>query len=317
MVLRAHLPRMKALAVALAVALARGFVGAVAMMAVASPAAAQNRGQYILGAAGLSSGVQAPQGLTTSAYYYRYDASTARDASGEKLNVSGNYFVQGAQLAVSFTTAIQWAGATYGVAATLEYTNGSVVLERFGASGEAWGFGDLYVEPINLGWRFSQFAWRFAYGFVAPTGATDITSDYWGHDLTLGVTYFLDPGCRTQLSANSVTEIHQQMRSKNLTVGDNTNLEVAFGHTLSLADGRLMTQLGVAGYAQWQYDDDTGTQIIQALAGQKDRVFAAGPELGFLFPDYNTNAFLRAETEFGARSRAEGWVLFTGISRSF
>jgi hypothetical protein len=291
--------------------------GAIALTMLASTSDAQNRGQYIPGSVGLNAGIQTPPGLSVGMFYLRYEARRAKNASGRELPVTGSFTVDGGELLLAYTTPWRVFGATYGAAAVLFYMRGSLTVERFGASAGASKVADSYFEPVNLGWAFDRANLKVAYGFIAPTGADEVTTDFYGHDLTLAGTVFLDQQKLNQFSINSVTELHQKKRETDLTVGDNTNLELALGRTIPLNKGAQLLQLGVVGYGQWQFSDDSGDDAVPLLAEQQDRVFAGGLEIGVIVPRIELSVLGRGYQELAARSRAEGYTVFTGLLKSF
>jgi hypothetical protein len=295
----------------------RRLTAAALIIASASAVHAQNRGQYILGAAGLNAGLQAPAGLTVGTFYLHYEADAAKDSRGQNLPVDGRYTLDGGELLLAYTTPWKVLGANYGAAVVLFYMRGQLSLETFGISGGAPGFADSYVEPINLGWTFRSAAVKAAYGFIAPTGEDGVTTDFFGHDFTLGATFFLDEQKLNQFSLNSVTELHQKKRETDLKVGDNTQLELGAGRIIPLNGGGQLLQIGIVGYGQWQFTDDSGDDAIPVLADRQDRVFAAGPEIGVILPRSQWNFVFRGEQELAARNRAEGFIIFTGVAKSF
>jgi hypothetical protein len=62
---------------------------------------------------------------------------------------------------------------------------------------------------------------------------------------------------------------------------------------------------------------DKGTAVVPPNLGNKDRVFAMGPEFGMNFPGKKFSFLVRVLPEFGARSRTEGVVLLFKASKSF
>ena len=288
------------------------------LLAAGAPfAGAQNRGQYIPGAGGLNAGIQAPVGFTIGAFYLHYEADALKTSSGQNVPISGTYTIDGGELLLAYTTPWGFAGATYGAAIVLFYLRGQITSERFDVSAGSSGFADSYFEPINLGWALDRANVKVAYGFIAPTGAESVTTDFYGHDVTVAATFHLDEHKLNQISFNSVTEFHQKKRDTDFTVGDNTTLELGVGGTIPLNEGAQLLQLGVAGYGEWQFSDDKGSATTPLLAQQQDRVFAAGLELGVIIPRVALSYFARAAHELAARSRAEGYTVFTGLVKSF
>jgi len=46
----------------------------------------------------------------------------------------------------------------------------------------------------------------------------------------------------------------------------------------------FITNVGVAVYAQFKASSDSGSAILASIQGEKDRVFAAGPEMNIFIP---------------------------------
>jgi hypothetical protein len=82
-------------------------------------------------------------------------------------------------------------------------------------------------------------------------------------------------------------------------------------------------QIGIAGYAYQQLSSDTydtdgaaGALRSRVLGDFKSRVYAAGPELGYMFTIDGQQSYLnvRAYKEFGAQNRLEGYSLFATLA---
>jgi len=67
---------------------------------------------------------------------------------------------------------------------------------------------------------------------------------------------------------------------------------------------------GLVGYAYQQLTADSGSGAT--LGDFKSRVFAVGPQIGYIFPIADMQGYvnLRGYGEFGAKNRAEGWNLW-------
>jgi len=100
-------------------------------------------------------------------------------------------------------------------------------------------------------------------------------------------------------------------------VGDNVNIDFAIGKTLVRGGGTRLFQLGLAGYAEFQLSEDSGDQALVAPRLGKDRVFALGPEVGFILPQEKLNFLVRVLPEFGAHSRTSGVTIVAAGGKSF
>jgi len=132
----------------------------------------------------------------------------------------------------AYTTRKKFLGADFGMAVGVPIVNTPVSLPRLSLGVSPTGVGDMYVEPINLGWKRKKADVKVAYGFVAPTGRYGATSDktttdYWGHEITFASTTYLDKTKLTQFSFNTNWEFHQKKRHEDLKVGNNMLLKRA------------------------------------------------------------------------------------------
>lgn len=76
----------------------------------------------------------------------------------------------------------------------------------------------------------------------------------------------------------------------------------------------MITNVGVAGYAQFKMTNDSGSDIPPALLGYKDRVFALGPEVNTYIPKPRLTFLVRYEPEFGARIRTQGQTIIFSVA---
>ena len=287
---------------------------------IAWPVMAQERGQYIPGTAGLNSGLQTPEGFTYVNLFTWYPTRTFEDQNGDPTPIDIDLLVDLNLLA--YTTKAKFLGATYGMAVAVPIVNTPISLPRLNAGVSPTGIADIYVEPINLGWKLKKADVKAAYGFVAPTGkfgaASDTTTtDYWGHQFTLASTIYLDKTRLTQFSFNTNLEFHHKKRHEDLKVGNNMTLEAGVGKIFVKNQGKQLIQLGVVGYSEFQLTNDSGTAVPVLTANNKDRVFAVGPEFGVILPTKKFNFMARVLPEFGARNRSQGVTVVFAIGKSF
>ena len=79
--------------------------------------------------------------------------------------------------------------------------------------------------------------------------------------------------------------------------GDDFHFEWGIGKTLA-----RVWDVGVVGYCQWQLEEDKGSTAVP----EKDRAYAAGPEVSMFYPPWMTQFSLRSLWEFGVEGRANG-----------
>ena len=293
------------------------------LLIVSLPAIGQERGQYLPGTAGLNSGMQTPEGITYANLFMWYPATKFKDRNGDTAPINFNLDLLVDLNLLGYTTKAKFLGANYGMAVVLPIVNSPVSLPRLGVGISPTGLGDLYVEPINLGWKRKKADVKVAYGFVAPTGRFDsvgtetTTTDYWGHELTFASTVYLDKTKLTQFSFSTNWEFHQKKRHEDLKVGNNMTLEAGVGKIFVKNQGKQLLQFGVIGYSEFQLTNDSGTAVPALTANNKDRVFAIGPEFGVILPAKKFNFLARVLPEFGARNRTQGVTVVFAIGKSF
>ena len=293
------------------------------MFFVCSQAVAQERGQYVPGFRGLNSTEQPHPGFTYANYLYWYPTDTLKDRHGDEVPTDFTFNLVADLNLFMYTPEKKVLGGTYAMIAAIPITNTALTLSRFGADVGGAGLGDVYIEPVSLGWKLAKGGVRVAYGFVAPTGrfeqgATDnTTSDYWGHELSLGGTYNPDKMKHWQITAHTVWEIHQTKRHEDVKVGNNVTLEYGVGKTFIKNQGKQVLQLGVVGYGEFQLTNDSGSDVLPFNVGANDRTFALGAEFGVILPPQKFHFVIRVLPEFGSRSFTQGVALWVGFGKTF
>ena len=293
------------------------------MALVCSQAAAQERGQYLPGFRGLNGSAQPPPGFTYANYFFWYPTDTFKNRDGDKAPIDFSLDLLADVNLFAYTPKAKVLGGTYTISAAVPILNTPVSLPRIDADIGGVGLGDVYIEPVSLGWTLSKGNARVAYGFVAPTGrfnegATDnTTSDYWGHQITVGGTINPEKTKLWQIALSSVWEFHHKKRHEDVRVGNNVTFEYGVGKTFVKNQGKQLLQLGLVGYSEFQLADDKGTDVTPLNAGANDRTFAFGPEFGVILPAQKFNFLIRVLPEFASRSRTQGVTLVVAFGKSF
>lgn len=294
-----------------------GFVIA-ALSLMASTAAAQPRGQYILGTTGLHSGVQPQPGLSYTNIFTFSAGGKLVGADGEDVAGFKSPDLAVDQNILTYTTTYKLFGGNYGVKLDVPVADGPIAASRPGARSIPLAMADVYVEPFNLGWHLPSADLRVAYGFFAPTGASRITSDYWGHDITAAATVYVNEKKTTSFSLNAILELHQKMRHQDIHVGHNLNVEYGIGHVAPVRkESTTYLQVGLVGYLQWQLTRDSGALVPVRSDNPRDQVFAIGPEVGLTFSKWRTHLLFRYDKEVYVRNRGQGQAFAISFSKSF
>jgi hypothetical protein len=289
------------------------FLALFVMLSVASAADAQLNGLHLKGDAGLDSGTQAPPGAYFGTFFYWYDTSRINNRFGDQVNPSGSLNIFAGLPLVSVVTKKKFLGANYGFmiipAAVL---NSSLDAPRFGENPSA-GFGDIYFQPANLGWKFGFADVVAGFGIYAPTGrytAGNPNGDntglgMWGFEPSIGTTVHLNEAKTWNASALASFEFNTDKRDSSQHVGDLLTLEGGVGRAFLKGAAKA----GLVYYAQWKLTDDTLTGFPALLVQGKNRATAIGPELTIPLATKNTlYGFFtfRYEFEVYARTATQG-----------
>jgi hypothetical protein len=272
----------------LAVALA--FCCGMALTLTATQARAQFNGSNLKGDFGLQSGSQAPPGFYVSGMYVHYWGESLRDRNGNSLALDpeeeGSLNVNGYGLGALYVTNLKILGANYAFVVFPSFADNKLEVPILGLEQPSkTGFGDLYVQPIQLGWRQKQADFLAGLGLFIPTGRYDPDASdnlglgMWSFELFAGTTVFFDQAKSWNLATTAFFETHTKKQGTDIKVGDLLTLEGGLGK--SFLDGGL--NVGVAYYAQWKLShDDIGEDLRAALGVDqlpKHRVFGFGPDV--------------------------------------
>jgi hypothetical protein len=279
------------------------------------PAQAQNRGVYPLGLSAINSGVSAEPGLTYSNAFLFYSRSEQKGADGEVV-------ATGQQSVLLDMNTLLWAstgqiaalgGARFSSAVTVPIANNSLSSSAQGAISGGGGFGDLYLQPVILGWRSEHIDIRGILGVLAPTGkfnagATDnVGNGYWTPVLATGATVYLSEDRATTLSAFAMYEFHSTQSGTGIHPGETFDLDYSVMRAFTLADSRL--QVGLVGYGAWQTTAKTGPDITAAQQAQRYRVNSLGAGLNYVLPARKVTLSLKYFDEFSNQWTYQGYSL--------
>ena len=283
---------------------------------------AQFNGHNGLGDFGVLSGSQPEPGFYAAAFYYRYGTDLVRNHDGDRV---GFDVTDPGDLTVnSFAPILWWVtdhkvlGANYGALLVLPLANIGLevpILDRTSKTGTA--LGDLYVQPINLGWHRDRADFTAGIALFAPTGRYEADADdnvglgLWTFELNGGASIFLDEARSWHLATTAFYETHSEKKDSDAKVGDILTLEGGFGK--SFMEGALT--VGAAYFAQWKItDDDFGTDFELPSGREigKHRVFGFGPDVTVPLATSEKLIALvniRYLWETGARTKTEGHAL--------
>ncbi|MGE3149208.1 MAG: transporter [Pseudorhodoplanes sp.] len=243
------------------------------------------------------------------------DLNVRLDAKGDLVFVNPTYvFAQpvfGGQLAVGMAAA--FGRMETSLQGTLTATLGGLTATRSGDifdSREA--FSDLY-PTASLRWNSGVHNFMTYVSGDIPVGAYDSTrlaNIGIGHgavDGGVGYTYF-NPATGHELSVVSGLTYNMKNNATDYQNGVDWHLDWGISQFLS-----KQMHFGLVGYAYQQLTADSGAPAF--LGDGRSRVFAVGPQIGFLFPvgDMQGYVNIKGYKEFDARNRAEGWNAFVAF----
>ena len=279
----------------------------------ATAAHAQNRGVYPLGLSAINSGVSAEPGLTYNNSFLFYARSEQKGANGEVL-ATGQQSVlldMNTLVGASPEEMAMLGGARFSSALTIPIANNSLSSTAQGAISGGGGLGDLYFQPVILGWRTERVDVRGILGFLAPTGkfnagaTNNVGNGYWTPVLAAGETFYLSADKATTLSAFQMYEFHSTQSGTQIHPRETFDLDYSLMHAFTFADSRL--QVGLVGYGAWQTTAKTGPQITPAEEAQRYSVNALGVGLNFVLPARSVNLTFKYFDEFANQWTYQGY----------
>jgi len=282
---------------------------AILVTSAAPFADAQQLGYKLLGSVGINAGVQPPPGLALIDNVLHYSSTELRGRHGQVVPIDGlDISATGMAIGASLTTEIRHS-TLLTFAFGLPLAKIRINSDEPAASINGFGFSDMFVQPLKVGWRRPHFDVVTAYMVYVPTGKFEPRGGGtgrgdWTHQLSLGGALFQDTTRASRLSALASYEINSRKRGIDIRRGDIIQIQGGAG----IGVAKVLT-VGVASFALWQVTADHGADIPPSLRGQWSRAFGVGPEMNVVIPSWHTRFDLRAERELGVRSRPKGTVV--------
>lgn len=218
-------------------------------LAVAMPAHAQLSGNLLRGQYGLASGTQAPEGLVVTPFLYDYYTTQIVGPDGTPLPGTGSLNTFAAPgLNLWFVSSWNFLGASYGAVVSLWGTSVRSEFPTFNARQDTYGFGDMYVKPIELGWHttyvdvITGFALWIPTGRYTPGGNDNTGLGQWGYEFSAGATVWFDQGHHLNFSSQAFYDLYSP---KSGTIGPN-DAKLQTGNVLSFQGGLGYQLLGGA-----------------------------------------------------------------------
>jgi hypothetical protein len=262
------------------------------------------------GALGLNAGTQAPPGQYLSLLYNSYHADHMTD--GDNLWVPIPTNISAVVLSAEYSSPFTMLGGRWSANVGVPWASGAMATPDV-ETPWMWGFGDLYVQPLQLGWTLNKADIVVGQGFFAPTGryragATDNTGlGMWSWESSLGGTLYLGDGRNTTLSTLASYQVQSTVENTNKHAGQVLTLEGGGGQRIH----RIHGQIGAVYYARIKTTHDDNFRLPEPL-DHKDLYFGLGPEISASIPgrSLTTSFTARLFFEVGNRSAPQGGSLY-------
>ena len=232
-------------------------------------------------------------------------------------------------------------GAKYGAYIAPMFSNSSLGASLSTATGRgtnadvsSFGVGDLYVQPVFLGWTLDHFDFALGMGFYAPVGKYDVETvplprvgpveveaadniglGFWTQQTQVSGTFYPWVHKATALALALTHEVHGSKRDFDLTPGQVLTLNWGVSQYLPLEkDQTLLLEVGPAGYQSWQVTSDSGSD---ASSTALDRVHAAGVQIGLAHVPWGATMNLHYFYEYAATARFQGQAFGLNFAKKF
>ena len=278
------------------------------------PLQAQYLGDQYPGLVGLNAGSQpAPGVYVTIPLYLRDSEIGVHNAQGDEIfkNVRGTLGLW-VLPAATVVTPLKILGANYSFGVTQWQINGTLnVAANNIQKSSGYNYGDLYVQPVTLGWHTNHVDTTIGYAFFAPTGVEASGQQMWVNEAIGGFT--VRPGKNFNLYTVAFYDFHHKKDDSDIKVGNILTLGGGIGRSFLHGAGNV----GVAYSAQWKVTHDKGSDIPRLLPITNGRVFGVGPQLDV--PVFAKGASLgilgfRYEWLVGAKTALGGQILVASFT---
>ena len=269
-------------------------------------------GQRVLGTIGLDAGSQPDEGIYFGNRFIYLTGDRLNDRRGNPLPVKG---FSSSGFANVFAIAGTWKlgeGPYLTAAFGVPISGISVKSDQPYTLLDREGLGDIFIEPLKLGWRLPRVDITSSYSIYAPTSQLNrkgLNQPQWSQQVSAGGTVFFDDERSLRLSALTSYNIYEKKLNLDLKRGDAVQIQGGLG-------GRFfkILDVGLAGYAMWQVAADTGSALPKSAQGLSEFAVGLGPEVGVLIPQLRAKLTARYEWDIEARSRLDGQVLMVSLT---
>jgi len=331
---------------------------AVVMTVSVSAATAGELGHFNPGVPNIRDFVVPEPGLYGMVYNYFYTSDRLNDRKGKKvdsvtinpgpgpgLTLDLKVDLDIYALSPMFIWVSPWevAGARYAAYIAPSFATSSLGASLTTARGRGiggdidseFGAGDLFIQPLWLGWPLKHWDFAFGYGVYAPVGRYDVETiglpivgplkveaadniglGFWTHQIQGAVAWYPWEHRGTAVVVALTYEINHEKREFDITPGSHLTLNWGISQYLPLTqDRKLLLEIGPSGYSQWKVTDDRGSDARNGDV--LDQVHAAGGQLGLTYTPWNAALNFHYLYEFASEARFQGQVFGFSLALKF
>jgi hypothetical protein len=274
-----------------------------------------------MGSLGLFAGSQPDRGLYVLNQFVSYGADEVFDRAGHPIPVGLDLHALSNPVGfqVTFKPSRHSMYINFSAAAPIAKVN--LHINQPEASVDDFGFGDVYVQPLKVGWKMTQMDVVAGYSFYAPTGlytarsSGSIGQGQWTHEFSLGGMVYFDRAKTWSVSALTSYDLNQHKEGIDITRGDTFQFQGGAGKTFRPPGKTLRAvNIGVAGYGLWQVRDDRGADLPTPLRGARDLALGLGPELASTFAPIRSQITVRYCGDVAVKARPLGHILVIQVT---
>jgi len=152
------------------------------------------------------------------------------------------------------------------------------------------GFGDLFVQPLVLGWHDKHYDASLSWGGYFPTGAYDkddianIGLGFFTSQTQASFYYYPVEDQSTALMFAPTWEWHSKKTDKDVTPGQNITIEYGISQYV-----HERFEIGASGYHQWQVTEDSGSAAVNKDVSEQTNInnISSKEILGMIFLLFN------------------------------
>jgi hypothetical protein len=270
-------------------------------------------GHKVLGTLGLRAGYQQSPGIYVADKLFWYSSNDLIDRHGNSVPVGLDLDTVANAFGASVSYKVDALRTYVNAAISIPVASVSVNTTNPQASQDRAGLGDLYLQPLKLGWLFPQVDATAGYALYIPTATPGahggVGRGHYTNEFSLGGSVYFDRERTWQLSALASYELNSKKQHVDITRGDTVQIQGGVGKTLF-----GMLDVGLTAYALWQVRDDRGADLPDILRGGHDRAFGLGPEANVYVSQLRSRFTVRYAHDITVSSRVLAQILVFAIS---